>query len=262
MVRKAFSSVYGCIKKYIKGTQFNELVDAHGKIAIVTGASSGIGKQIAKLLNLRGAKVYLLCRNPQKALETIENLAEVKLIIQNDDSLFVLTLAENRVAVSVLDLFLQMLIWHRLRASGNSSNHFSKVNDHFSMLNAANYLFSDETHLDILVNNAGVMALPVFQRTSDGFETTWQCNYLGHFLLTDLLIGSLRASGHGRIVNVSSFMHHRADSVDEQIVNNPQHYQRILTYNRSKLANVCRIFFHLFSNKISYCSFVKSNCNH
>ncbi|VDK18989.1 unnamed protein product [Anisakis simplex] len=201
MVRKAFSSVYGYIKKYIKGTQFNELVDAHGKIAIVTGASSGIGKQIAKLLNLRGAKVYLLCRNPQKALEAIENLAESgcersRLVLANAD------LASFESIRKFVDSFLK-----------------------------------DETHLDILVNNAGVMALPVFQRTSDGFETTWQCNYLGHFLLTDLLIGSLRASGHGRIVNVSSFMHHRADSVDEHVVNNPQHYQRILTYNRSKLAN-------------------------
>ncbi|KHN85779.1 Short-chain dehydrogenase TIC 32, chloroplastic [Toxocara canis] len=85
------------------------------------------------------------------------------------------------------------------------------------------------------------MALPSFQKTIDGYEMTFQCNYLGHFLLSELLMDSLRASGHGRIVNVSSLMHHSADSVAEDVVNNPYRYSRFQTYNRSKLANVMHV---------------------
>uniref|UniRef100_A0A914S4E5 Uncharacterized protein n=1 Tax=Parascaris equorum TaxID=6256 RepID=A0A914S4E5_PAREQ len=64
-------------RQYFKGPQFDEPVDASGKVAVVTGASSGIGRQVARGLNLRGAKVYMLCRNREKALCAIEQLVEV-----------------------------------------------------------------------------------------------------------------------------------------------------------------------------------------
>ncbi|KHN85774.1 Retinol dehydrogenase 11 [Toxocara canis] len=77
MISSTFVCAALLLRKYIKGAQFNEVIDAHGKVAIVTGASSGIGKQVARGLNLRGAKVYMLCRNREKALRALEDLVEV-----------------------------------------------------------------------------------------------------------------------------------------------------------------------------------------
>uniref|UniRef100_A0A9J2Q823 Uncharacterized protein n=1 Tax=Ascaris lumbricoides TaxID=6252 RepID=A0A9J2Q823_ASCLU len=193
------------LRKYFKGAQFDEPVDASGKVAIVTGASSGIGKQVARGLNLRGAKVYMLCRNREKALCAIEQLVESGC----DRSRLLLLCADLSSFASI-------------RAFVDS---FIKAED----------------RLDILVNNAGVFALPSFQKTIDGYETTFQCNYLGHFLLTEILMESLCSSGHGRIVNVSSMMHSSADSIAEDVVNNPNFYSRFHTYNRSKLANVMHV---------------------
>lgn len=58
-----------------------------------------------------------------------------------------------------------------------------------------------ETHIDILVNNAAIMLVP-FAKTADGFETTFQTNYLGHYLLTLLVLDKLKASSEARVVNL------------------------------------------------------------
>lgn len=63
-----------CFRKYFKGPQFSEKASAKGKVAIVTGASSGIGKMLVRELNLRGAKVYLFCRNEEKARNAVKDL--------------------------------------------------------------------------------------------------------------------------------------------------------------------------------------------
>ncbi|VDL63257.1 unnamed protein product [Nippostrongylus brasiliensis] len=93
-------------------------------------------------------------------------------------------------------------------------------------------------HLDILVCNAGVLRVPTFTKTEDGFEKTWQCNYLGHVLLTELLLPALANSTDGRILNVSSILYEFADSVSLNVVNDPNCYGGMMAYSRSKMAQV------------------------
>ena len=98
--------------------------------------------------------------------------------------------------------------------------------------------------LDILINNAGVMATP-YLRTSDGFELQFGVNYLGHFLLTQLLLPKLEASGEGRVVNVSS-MGHRLNLLDLEDVNCERYsksrlyklYYKWVQYGNSKVAQI------------------------
>ena len=98
--------------------------------------------------------------------------------------------------------------------------------------------------LDILINNAGVMA-PPYQLTSDGFELQFGVNYLGHFLLTNLLLPRLNAASEGRIVNVSS-MGHRLNLLDLDDVNSGRYgqsrlysiYYKWVQYGNSKLAQI------------------------
>lgn len=70
-------------RKYIRGAQFTENVKAKDKIALVTGASSGIGKQTARELNMRGAKVYMLCRDMKKANDAKADLVKVCELIKH-----------------------------------------------------------------------------------------------------------------------------------------------------------------------------------
>jgi len=97
-----------------------------------------------------------------------------------------------------------------------------------------------EQSLDICVCNAGIMLNESYEKTEDGFELTWQSNYLGHFLLTELLLPLLDVSPvGGRIVNVSSCMQKMADTSDFAACNDPVLYDRwVKTYARSKMAQV------------------------
>ncbi|MEO9138304.1 MAG: oxidoreductase [Jatrophihabitans sp.] len=91
--------------------------------------------------------------------------------------------------------------------------------------------------LDLLINNAGVMAPPRLTTTADGFELQFGTNHLGHFVLTGLLLPSLEAAEHGRVVTVSSIAHHGGTElvIDGNVgeAYHPQH-----TYKNSKLANL------------------------
>ncbi|EFO17715.1 oxidoreductase [Loa loa] len=190
------------LRRYLKGAQFNEYVEARGKIALVTGASAGIGKQTARELNLRGATVYMLCRNHAKSQN-----ARIELTKLGCDP--------TRLILKEVDLA-----------------RFATIRK-----------FSDEIKrevgkIDILVNNAGIMFYPKFELTEDGHEITWQTNYLGHFLLTELLLPLIMKSPNGRIINVSSSLHKTADSVDISIVNNKKYFSKSMPYGRSKLAQV------------------------
>ncbi|KJH41883.1 hypothetical protein DICVIV_12135 [Dictyocaulus viviparus] len=96
----------------------------------------------------------------------------------------------------------------------------------------------EEDKIDILINNAGVMMYPRYQKTVDGHEITWQTNYLGHFLLTHLLLPALEKAPKSRIVIVSSNWHLSSKSLDLQTIDDKAKFSLIEPYKRSKLANV------------------------
>ncbi|MEU9134968.1 oxidoreductase [Streptomyces sp. NPDC048404] len=142
-----------------------------GRIAVVTGANSGLGLVTARELARGGARVVLACRGEVRGREAAERIvAEVP---------------GAEVEFGRLDL-------------GDLAS-VREFADSFSY-----------DRLDLLVNNAGVMALP-YGTTADGFETQFGVNHLGHFALTGLLAPVLLATPGARIVTVSSMMHALAD---------------------------------------------------
>ncbi|CAJ0953073.1 unnamed protein product, partial [Mesorhabditis belari] len=198
------------LRKWNRGGQFTENVSAIGKVAVVTGGNSGVGKALCELLNKRGAKVYMLCRDEKRAAQ-----AKAKLVEDGCDP--------------------QRLIIRK----GN-------LDDFTSIQAVAKTLLAEESRIDILINNAGVLGIPSFEKTVDGFERTWQSNHLGHFLLTELLLKSIKRSSDPRIVNVSSEIHSKGDTIDLDFVNDAKNYARMMIYARSKLANV------MYSRELSH----------
>ncbi|MGB3614406.1 MAG: SDR family NAD(P)-dependent oxidoreductase, partial [Elainellaceae cyanobacterium] len=140
-----------------------------GKIAIVTGANTGIGYETALALAKTGMTVSLACRNQAKAIQARDSiLAQVP---------------EGDVVVMPLDL--------------------SELSSVRAFAQAYRERFS---HLDLLINNAGVMC-PPYSKTEDGFERQMGVNYLGHFLLTELLLDLMPDTSQSRVVSLSSNAH-------------------------------------------------------
>ncbi|KOC61420.1 Retinol dehydrogenase 12, partial [Habropoda laboriosa] len=106
-----------------------------------------------------------------------------------------------------------------------------------SIKKCAQRLLTSESTIHILINNAGVFLHP-FEKTEDGFETHFQVNYLGHFLLTLLLLPKIQKSApDSKIINVSSLIHKYGDIHFEDL-NLERHYSPVKAYSQSKLANI------------------------
>jgi len=183
--------------------QLYAIPDQSGRIALVTGANSGLGLQVATRLALAGAKVVMACRNPDRAAAA---RARVEAAVGA-------TGGDPDVTVLALDL------------ASQSSVH-----------EAAETARAELSHIDLLVNNAGVMAIPR-TLTDDDWETQLATNHLGHFALTGLLADLVEASARPRVVTVSSNAHLigriRFDDID-----GARHYSAWLAYGQSKLANL------------------------
>ncbi|XP_029793498.1 retinol dehydrogenase 12-like [Suricata suricatta] len=143
--------------------------DLTGKTAVVTGANSGIGKAVAKELARRGARVILACRNQERGQQA---LVEIQVASKN-----------NCLLLGQVDL-----------SSMASVRSFSQ------------WLLQECPEIHLLVNNAGISGFPK-TLTPEGLELTFATNYVGPFLLTNLLQGALQRAGSARVVNVSSFRH-------------------------------------------------------
>lgn len=180
-----------------------DVPDQSGRVAVITGANSGIGLEAAKVLVGRGATVVLACRNPQRA-------AEAEAEIRADH-------ADGDTVVTVLDV-----------ASLDS------VRD------GAEVILGEHDRLDLLVDNAGIMAVPE-QRSADGFELQLATNHLGHFALTGLLMERLLSTDGARVVCVSS-QAHRFGSMDFDDLNWERGYKSWGAYGRSKLANLLFVY--------------------
>jgi NAD(P)-dependent dehydrogenase (short-subunit alcohol dehydrogenase family) len=174
-----------------------------GRVALVTGANSGIGFEAARELAQHGCTVVLGCRSLARGAE-----AEAK-IRQTCPG----------ATLDVLELDLSRL---------------------GSVRAAAATLSARQPRLDLLLNNAGVMAIP---RTlsEDGFEMQLATNHLGHFALTGLLLGPLLAAPAARIVNVSSSAH-RIGMVRLDDLDRARGYAKWEAYGQSKLANLLFTF--------------------
>ncbi|MFI8995068.1 oxidoreductase [Streptomyces sp. NPDC053542] len=176
----------------------SHIPDLTGKLAVVTGANSGLGYVTARELARRGAKVILACRDKDRGAAAAAQLhSEVP---------------ASDVEMRTLDLA-----------------DLASVRGFAADLAPA--------RLDLLINNAGVMALP-HRRTADGFEMQFGTNHLGHFALTGLLLPALLATPGARVVTVSSGFHALANVDLSDLNYEHGRYRRWIAYARSKSANL------------------------
>ncbi|CAI5507711.1 unnamed protein product [Closterium sp. Naga37s-1] len=195
-------------------------VDLSGKVAIVTGGSSGIGTETARVLALRGASVVLAVRNTE-AGEAAKAAIIKDIEARSAEAAGVPAAVRERVSVMPLDL-----------ASLKSVRAF-----------AADYLRLNRP-LHLLINNAGVMICP-FMLTADGYENQFGTNHVGHFLLTNLLLPKLKETAkkegaEARIVIVSSAAHQfpYPGGIRFDAINAKEGYDSMKAYGQSKLANI------------------------
>jgi NAD(P)-dependent dehydrogenase (short-subunit alcohol dehydrogenase family) len=182
----------------------NDIPDQSGRLAIITGANSGIGLETARELARRGAHVVLACRSQSKAETAIEDVrAELP-----------------EAGVEFMRLDLEDLDQVREFAAS--------VRERFD-------------RLDLLVNNAGVMVPPA-GRTRQGFELQLGVNHLAHFALTGLLLDLLLATESARVVNVSSQAHRFGKMDFDDLDFEARGYNASAAYGQSKLANLLFTF--------------------
>jgi len=176
-----------------------DIPDLSGKVAIVTGANSGIGYETAKALAAKGATVVMACRNLDKAQSAITNIQS--------------NVTDAHLEIIQLDLA-----------------------DLASVKAFATSFKEKHNRLDLLINNAGIM-IPPYTKTKDGFEVQFGANHLGHFVLTAQLIDVIAQTTGARVVNVSSVAH-RSGVINFDDLNSEQGYKPWKSYSQSKLANL------------------------
>ncbi|MCK2241530.1 MULTISPECIES: SDR family NAD(P)-dependent oxidoreductase [unclassified Crossiella] len=171
-----------------------------GRVAIVTGANTGIGFHTAEVLAQRGATVVLAVRDVEKGKRAADRIAGTApgahLVVQ-------------RLDLTSLD----------------------------SVRQAATDLRDGFDQVDLLINNAGVMYTPKLT-TQDGFELQFGTNHLGHFAFTGLLLDRLLATAGSRVVTVSSMAHTIRAKIHFDDLQLTRSYDRIGAYGQSKLANL------------------------
>src|SRR4051812_29854864 len=181
-------------------TDVLEGVDLHGKIALVTGASTGLGLETSRALASVGAQVVMAGRDRAR-IDTA--LAAVQERVPDAQ------LEAGEVDLASLD---------SVRAFADS---FASAHD----------------RLHLLINNAGVMYTP-FEHTAEGFEMQFGTNHVGHFLLTNLLAPALLADPPARVVNLSSGGHHASGIVWDDVNLERRNFDKMEAYGQSKTANV------------------------
>ncbi|MBT2558993.1 SDR family oxidoreductase [Hymenobacter sp. ISL-91] len=174
---------------------------ASEQIALVTGATSGIGKVTARELVRRGYHVILLARDAAKAARVRQEFQQ-------------LAASGQRVDVLLCDL-----------------------SDLSQVRRAAEEFIQRYHRLDVLVNNAGLIFGKERETSTDGYEMTLATNYLGPFLLTSLLLPALERSKAARIVNVASEAYHMAKPKLHDL-NQEGNYSAWRQYGNSKLYNI------------------------
>lgn len=171
----------------------------NGKICLVTGATNGIGKYTAQALAQMGATVVIVGRDAQKTARVTEEIMS--------------TSGNQNVDFLLADL--------------SSQQEVRRLAEEFK---------SKYPHLHVLLNNAGG-TFATRQLSVDGMEMTFALNHLAYFLLTNLLLDTMKASAPARIVNVSSDAH-SGGKIDFDNLQGERSYSSFGPYGKSKLANI------------------------
>jgi NAD(P)-dependent dehydrogenase (short-subunit alcohol dehydrogenase family) len=177
-----------------------DIPDQTGRVAVITGANTGLGYDTALALAEHGAHVVLAVRNLDKGKDAAAR------ITANGP--------RGEVALQELDL----------TSLG-------------SVRAAAEQLRADHDHIDLLINNAGVMYTPK-STTKDGFELQFGTNHLGHFAFTGLLLDRLLPVAGSRVVTVSSIGHRILADIHFDDLQWEHSYNRVAAYGQAKLANL------------------------
>ncbi|XP_020966952.1 short-chain dehydrogenase TIC 32, chloroplastic isoform X2 [Arachis ipaensis] len=192
---------------YSTAEEVTQGINASGLTAIVTGATSGIGAETTRVLALRGVQVVMGVRNLAAAKDVKESILK--------------EVPSAKVDAMELDL--------------SSLESVKKFASEFN---------SSGLPLNILINNAGIMACP-FMLSKDNIELQFATNHLGHFLLTNLLLDTMKKTSHeskkeGRIVNLSSEAHRftYSEGICFDKINDESSYSSWRAYGQSKLANM------------------------
>lgn len=182
----------------------------HGKVCLVTGANSGIGRVTALGLAERGAIVVLVCRNEESGGPVLDEI-------------------------------------ERQGGSGTATLLTADLSSQRQVRAAAAAFLARFDRLDVLINNAGVARRGARRVSEDGLEATFAVNHLAPFLLTTLLLDRLKASAPARVITVSSAAH-RTYALDFDDLQLERRYSGFGAYARSKLANI--LFTHELSRRL------------
>ena len=182
----------------MSGFTETQVTDQSGKTAFVTGANSGIGFHVARVLANKHARVLMGCRSEERARQAMRKI---------------------KAAYPLADL-----VYVPLDQASLAS------------VRAAADKVKEEPRLDLLINNAGIMNTPL-SRTEDGFESQFGVNYLAPFALTGLLLDKLEQRHGGRVVTTSSIAHRRG-RINFDDLNAEQRYDSWKRYGQSKLADL------------------------
>ncbi|MGW5106565.1 SDR family NAD(P)-dependent oxidoreductase [Nocardia sp. NPDC004123] len=178
----------------------NDVPEQQDRLAVVTGANTGLGFETARVLAAHGASVVLAVRDVEKGKQAVARIAEI--------------VPGARLSVLALDL----ASLESVRA-------------------AAAELRAAHPRIDLLINNAGLM-YPPRQNTADGFELQFGTNHLGHFALTGLVLDLLLKTPNSRVVTVASLAHRLRGKIHFDDLQWERSYDRVAAYGQSKLANL------------------------
>ncbi|XP_062847897.1 retinol dehydrogenase 13-like [Trichomycterus rosablanca] len=196
-----FGTVFGCavlLKNHVTGGQCPSQAKITGKTVVITGANTGIGKETARELAKRGGRIIMGCRDMEKCEAAARDIRGSTL--------------NPHVYARHIDL-----------ASIKSIQSFVEQ------------ITQEEKRVDVLINNAAVMRCPP-GKTEDGFDMQFGVNYLGHFLLTNLLLDKLKHSTPSRVINLSSLVHIIGEIDFEDLNWNQKKFDTKKAYCQSKLA--------------------------
>ena len=175
-------------------------IDLSGKVVLVTGGTTGLGKESARALGAAGATVIITARSEEKGSAAVAQLTE--LVPNGDFSFEVMELGSLESVRAFTDRFL-----------------------------------ASHDRLDVVLANAGIMAVP-YGKTEDGFELQFGTNHLGHFVLVNRLLPLLKASAPSRIVNLSSAGHFASGIIWDDPNFETNEYSKMEAYGQSKTANI------------------------